>query len=171
MAKALVILDMLNDFLDKDGALFIGEPEQVVGKVAQRLKEWRSEGAPVIFIADRHLPDDAEFHMFPSHCLAGERGGEVVEELAPQPGEFVIHKRRYSAFFGTDLDITLRELNVTELELAGVCTHICVLYTAVDARMLNYAVTVRQECVASFDAEAHGFALKEMERTLGVQVL
>jgi nicotinamidase-related amidase len=67
--------------------------------------------------------------------------------------------------------LTLRELNVTELELAGVCTQICVLYTAADARMLNYDVTVRRECVASFDPEAHEFALKEMERTLGVKVI
>jgi len=94
-----------------------------------------------------------------------------VAELAPQEGDLKIYKRRYSAFFGTDLDLTLRELGVTEVELVGVCTQICVLYTAADARMLNYDVTVRRNCVASFDPQAHEFALKEMEKTLGVKVI
>lgn len=171
MARALLVIDMLRDFLDEDGALSIGDARQIIRNVAKRTEEWRSSGNPVIYILDRHLPDDAEFKMFPPHCLAGERGGEVVDELAPREGDIRIYKRRYSAFFGTDLDLTLRELGVTEVELAGVCTQICVLYTAADARMLNYEVTVRRECVASFDEKAHEFALQEMEKTLGVKVL
>jgi len=171
LAMALLVIDMLRDFLDEDGALSIGDAKQIIRNVAKRTEEWRASGNPVIYILDRHLPDDAEFKMFPPHCLAGERGGEVVDELAPREGDIRIYKRRYSAFFGTDLDLTLRELGVTEVELAGVCTQICVLYTAADARMLNYEVTVRRECVASFDEKAHEFALQEMEKTLGVKVL
>ncbi|MDI9462634.1 MAG: isochorismatase family cysteine hydrolase [Bacillota bacterium] len=171
MARALLVIDMLRDFLDEDGALSIGDAKQIIRNVAKRTEEWRASGNPVIYILDRHLPDDAEFKMFPPHCLAGERGGEVVDELAPREGDIRIYKRRYSAFFGTDLDLTLRELGVTEVELAGVCTQICILYTAADARMLNYEVTVRRECVASFDEKAHEFALQEMEKTLGVKVL
>ena len=171
MAKALLIIDMLNDFLEKDGALFIGSPEKVLQNVSSRLQQWRSEGDPVIYIMDRHLAGDAEFKMFPPHCLDGEWGGKVVEALAPREKDFLIYKRRYSAFYGTDLDLTLRELGVTELELTGICTQICVLYTAADARMRHYDVTVRSNCVASFDDKAHEFALKEMKETLGVNVL
>ncbi|NLP36701.1 MAG: cysteine hydrolase [Firmicutes bacterium] len=171
MAKALLVIDMLNDFLAADGALSIGDSTQIISNVAKRIDEWRAGGHPVIYIMDRHLPQDEEFNMFPPHCLAGEPGAEVVPELAPQEKELKIYKRRYSAFFGTDLDLTLRELGVTELELVGVCTQICVLYTAADARMLNYQVTVRKDCVASFDTQAHEFALKEMESTLGVKVI
>jgi nicotinamidase/pyrazinamidase len=171
MTKALLVIDMLKDFLQADGALCIGDTRDIIEKVSLRIQEYRSQGDPVIYVADRHLPHDAEFHMFPPHCLSGEEGGDVVEELAPLKGEVTICKRRYSAFFGTDLDLTLRELGVTELELTGVCTQICVLYTAADARMLNYGVTVRRDCVASFDPEAHEFALKEMEKTLGAEVL
>ncbi|HHU76171.1 MAG TPA: cysteine hydrolase [Firmicutes bacterium] len=171
MSKALLVIDMLNDFIEKDGALFIGRPEEVVNNVSFRLREWRSEGNPIIYIADQHLPGDAEFIMFPPHCLAGEWGGEVIEALTPREKDFLIYKRRYSAFFGTDLDLTLRELGVKELELTGVCTQICVLYTAADARMRHYDVTVRKNCVASFDNQAHEFALKEMKETLGVNVI
>jgi len=170
MTRALLVIDMLNDFLEKNGSLYIGDSDQVIKNVASRIKEYRSAGNPIIYIMDNHTPQDAEFRMFPPHCLAGEHGADVVEVLAPEKGDFLIYKRRYSGFFGTDLDLTLRELGVTQLELAGVCTQICILYTAADARMLNYEVEVRKDCTASFDAEAHEFALKEMKNTLGVSV-
>ena len=172
MSKALLIIDMLRDFLDENGSLYIGTGSKtVIQNVATRLKEWRQSENPVIYILDSHLQHDSEFDMFPVHCLAGEWGGEIVDELAPQKEDFLIRKRRYSAFYGTDLDLTLREQNVQSLELVGVCTQICVLYTAADARMRHYDVIVRKDCVASFDRAAHEFALKEMEKTLGAKVI
>lgn len=172
MNSALLIIDMLRDFLEEKGSLYIGaESRAVLKNVAARLQVWRREGKPVIYIMDSHLQQDPEFEMFPVHCLAGEWGGEIVDELAPHAEDILIPKRRYSAFYGTDLDLTLRELGVRELELAGVCTQICVLYTAADARMRHYNVTVRKNCVASFDQEAHTFALQEMVKTLGVKVI
>lgn len=65
----------------------------------------------------------------------------------------------------------MREYEISELELTGVVTNICVLYTAADARMLNYKVTVNAEAVAGIDEQRHRFALQEMEETLGVTVL
>lgn len=169
--KALLVIDMLNDFVKPDGALYIGEAAQRVAKEVEAIiDKARQEGMPVIYICDNHRADDAEFNMFKPHCVKGTKGAEIVEELAPQPGDYIIPKRRYSAFFGTDLDATLREMGVSELVLVGVCTNICVLYTAADARMLNYDVTVVRNAVASFSQEAHEFALKEMESTLGVKV-
>lgn len=169
--KALLVIDMLNDFVKPDGALYIGEAAQRVAKEVEAIiDKARREGMPVIYICDNHRADDAEFNMFKPHCVKGTKGAEIVEELAPQPGDYIIPKRRYSAFFGTDLDATLREMGVSELVLVGVCTNICVLYTAADARMLNYDVTVVRNAVASFNREAHEFALKEMETTLGVKV-
>ena len=83
----------------------------------------------------------------------------------------MIPKRRFSGFFGTDLDITLRERSVDTLRLVGDCTNICVLYTAADARNLGYAVEVVREGVTSFDAEAHEDALRELEKTLGATIV
>lgn len=171
MAKALLIIDMLRDFLDKDGALSIGDATDIIKNVASRVQECREEGNTIIYIMDRHLPEDAEFEMFAPHCLDGEPGSEIIGELTPGAGDLKVYKRRYSAFFGTGLDLSLRERGITEVELVGVCTNICVLYTAADARMLSYDVTVRKKCVDSFDKNAHEFALGEMEKTLGVNVL
>jgi nicotinamidase-related amidase len=170
-AKALVVIDMLQDFLSPAGNLYIGsEAARVVPAVAAALERARGEGWTVIFVCDSHRRDDKEFAMFPAHCLGGTPGAGVEPELAPQPGELVIPKRRYSAFFGTDLDLTLRERGVEELVLVGVCTNICVLYTAADARMLNYGVTVAAGATASFDRAAHEFALAQMESVLGCVV-
>ena len=169
--KAFLVIDMLKDFVDPGGKLYIGdEARRVIPAIKRAIEHARNKGCPVIYVCDRHLPDDPEFSMFPPHCIVGSEGAEVTEELKPMPGDRVIPKRRYSAFFQTDLDLTLRELGVDELVILGVCTNICDLYTAADARMLGYKVTVLRECVASFDKEAHEFALKEMERTRGAKV-
>jgi len=170
--EALLVIDMLNDFIKPQGALYIGPAaETVVPAVRSRVDLFRKNKKPVIFICDRHRRGDSEFAMFPPHCLEGETGGEIIDELSPRPEERLIYKRRYSAFFGTELDLTLREYEISELEMTGVVTNICVLYTAADARMLNYKVTVNAEAVAGIDEQRHRFALQEMEETLGVTVL
>lgn len=170
--RALLIIDMLKDFIHPDGKLSIGEAGPKVEKsIGSILSNARREGLFVFYICDHHLPNDAEFAIFPQHCIAGSRGAEIVQSLAPVKGDGIIYKRRYSGFFATDLDISLRERGVDRLLLTGVCTNICVLYTAADARNLGYEVEVMEEGVASFSEEAHQWALKEMQETLGARVV
>jgi len=162
---------MLNDFIRKEGKLYIGKSgEEIISSIKKELDRFRREKSQIFYICDQHQPNDKEFKLFPPHCLFGTKGAEIIEELKPLNNEYIIHKRRYSGFFQTDLDISLREKDILELELTGVCTNICVLYTAVSARMLNYKVTVLKNCVASFDQQAHNFALKQMEDILGVEI-
>lgn len=169
--QALLVIDMLNDFVREGGALYIGPAARgVISEGRAVIEQARVDGVPVVYLCDRHRAGDAEFNMFAPHCLGGSEGAEIVAALQPRPGEVVIPKRRYSAFFGTELELLLREMKVKELTLVGVCTNICVLYTAADARMRGWDVQVPARAVASFDEEAHRFALREMENTLGVQV-
>lgn len=171
MKEALIIIDMLNDFIKKDGSLYCGgEAEKIVSAIQKEIASFRKKRMPVVYVCDQHLPSDLEFKMFPKHCQVGSKGAKIISELSPQKEDFVIPKRRFSAFFQTDLDLTLRELGVGRLVLVGVCTNICLLYTAADARMRNYKVTILKNCVASFDLSAHKFALSEMEKTLGCVV-
>ncbi|RQD74674.1 MAG: cysteine hydrolase [Candidatus Syntrophonatronum acetioxidans] len=172
MKGAFLVIDMLKDFILPEGRLYIGEKgAEIIDPIKKHMQEARERRNHVIFICDRHFSQDGEFQLFPPHCLEGTQGAEVIEELKPARGDIVIPKRRFSSFFGTDLDLTLRELEVEELYLAGVVTNICILYTAADARMLNYKVNVYQEAVASFNPKAHNFALQEMKSTLGVNIL
>jgi nicotinamidase-related amidase len=168
---ALLVIDMLADFVRPGGALYIGPvAEQVMLHVAGEIARARTEENMVIYLCDSHRPDDAEFTMFPVHCLQGTPGSLVVAELAPASGDIVIPKQRYSGFFGTELDTILRENGIEELRLVGVCTNICVLYTAADARMRGYRVIVPADAVASFSPTAHDWALEEMDKTLGCEV-
>ena len=162
---------MLNDFIRKDGKLYIGAGGgKIILPIQKELERFRKEKDLVFYICDHHRPDDKEFNLFPPHCLSGTEGANIIEELKPLKNDLIIHKRRYSGFFQTDLDISLREEGIVELELVGVCTNICVLYTTVSARMLNYKVTVLKDAVASFDQRAHDFALKQMKDVLGVEI-
>ena len=172
MRRALVIVDMIEDFVHEGGALYCGPSmAKIVPVIQNEAARARAQGEPVVYLTDNHLPDDAEFQVFPAHAIAGTKGAQIVPELAPGKDDVVIPKRRYSGFFGTDLDITLRERSVDTLRLVGDCTNICVLYTAADARNLGYAVEVVRDGVTSFDLEAHADALRELEKTLGATIL
>ena len=172
MKRALVVIDMIEDFVHEAGALYCGPSmARIVSVIQHEIARSRAAAEPVVYLTDNHLPGDAEFQMFPPHALAGTKGAEIVPELAPESGDVVIPKRRYSGFFGTDLDITLRERGVDTLRLVGNCTNICVQYTAADARILGYAVKIVKGGVTSFDDEAHKDALRELEKTLGAKIL
>lgn len=163
---------MIHDFADPSGALYCGPSmPPVIDVCAREIDRARKAQEPVVFLTDDHLPDDAEFAVFPPHAIHGTKGAQVIPRLAPAETDVVIPKRRYSGFFATDLDITLRERGVDTIRLVGDCTNICVLYTAADARNLGYAVEVVRDGVTSFDLEAHADALRELEKTLGATLL
>ena len=107
----------------------------------------------MFFICDNHDPNDLEFEMFPEHCIRGTEESEIIPELAQVGGE-IIPKKRYSGFFGTDLDQRLAELRPEKVIVCGVCTDICVMHTAADARNRDYPVEIPVDCVATFDPEA-----------------
>ncbi len=170
--KALLVIDMLKDFIDREGALPTGVAgEKIINFIKEKTAEFGEKGYLIIYVCDNHEKDDKEFDMFPPHCISKTEGSEIIEELEVRDKDKIIHKRRYSAFYGTDLDLYLRENEVKEIYIVGVCTNICVLYTAADARNLAYEVNIYEKGVASFDEEAHKFALKEAKNTLGCKLI
>ena len=121
-------------------------PQQIVIDAARR------SGATVIFVADAHRQNvqrDREFLKRTPHCIENTWGAKVIDELAPLPTDLVVTKRRYSAFFNTDLDLTLRDLEIESLIVIGVVTNICVRSTVHDAFFLGYQVIVPEDCVAA----------------------
>ncbi|MFH1035569.1 MAG: isochorismatase family cysteine hydrolase [Pseudomonadota bacterium] len=168
---ALLVIDMLYDFLDPRGALYCGdEAAKIIPAVQALLESQRRAGALIIFMADSHPSDDKEFDLFPPHCVQGTPGAEPLPGLAPRQGEYLLAKTRYSAFWGTDLDAILRREAVEEVHLAGVCTSICVMDTCSDLRNRDLKTVVHRRAVADFDPRAHAFALERIEKILGGQV-
>lgn len=126
-------------------------------------------GIPVIFIQEVHRPDLIDFGRELDgdedvHCLEGDPRTEVAkEEMGFREGDYIVPKRRYSAFFGTDFEILLRGLKVDTLLLCGGLTDVCVHYTFVDGHQSDYFCRVIEDCVAGSSLEAHEAALKAME--------
>jgi nicotinamidase-related amidase len=170
--EALLVIDMLKDFLNKDGALYCGDPSRkIIPFVKEKIEEFHNNGNLVVFICDSHDPDDAEFKMFPKHCVTNTEGAEIIDELPVSKKDIVIPKKRYSAFYGSDLDKVLKDYKIDEVEVVGVCTSICVMDTVGDLRNRDIAVVVYKHGVADFDKKAHRFALKRMEKTYGAKVV
>jgi len=170
--KALIVVDMLNDFIDENGTLYCGDTVRtIVPFIKQRLKHFRDNGDLVIFLKDTHEENDREFERFPIHCLAGTWGNEIIHELVPESGEKVIPKRRFSGFYETGLENILEDASVNQVEVVGVCTSICVMDTVGGLVDRDYNVSVPVEGVADFDLQFHEFALKRMKQTYGAMVL
>ncbi len=173
MKEALLVLDMLNDFVLEGAPLEVPDTRKIVPVVKKEIDKAHAAGNPVIYVCDAHAPDDKEFSKFgwPAHAVKGTRGAEVVDELKPGNKDIVIPKTAYSSFFGTNLDDTLRRLGVDSLRLTGTVTHICVLFTAADAVLRDYLVAVVEDGVAGLSREDHDAALRIMKNVLGATIV
>jgi len=174
MAKeALLIIDMLNDFVLRGASLEVPETRKVVPNINREIEKARAKGNLVIYICDTHAPDDKEFSKFgwPPHAVKGTNGAEVVDELKPRKGDIVIQKSTYSGFYNTDLDKTLKNLGIDSLRLTGCVTHICVMFTASDAVLRDYEVTIVEDSVAGLAKEDHDAGIRIMKNVLGVRIV
>ncbi len=124
---------------------------------------------PVIFVQEVHRPDQLDFGRELDgdediHCLEGDPRTEVAkDEMGYRKGDYIVPKRRYSAFFGTDFEILLRGLKVDTLLLCGGLTDVCVHYTFVDGHQSDYFCRVVEDCVGGSSVQAHEADLKAME--------
>jgi nicotinate phosphoribosyltransferase len=171
MSNVVLVTDMLRGFMDEQCPLYCGTKAlRIIPNIQRLLEKELAAGSKIFYICDHHDKDDLEFKMFPPHCIAGTAETEVIPELKKYPGE-IIKKKRYSAFYGTDLDKKLKKLKPSKISVCGVCTDICVCHTVTDARNLDYQVEVPVDCVASFDEKAHYYALDHMEKVLGAKLV
>mgnify|MGYP001062317606 CR=1 FL=1 len=170
MAKAILVIDMLRGFLEEGHPLYCGSKARgIISNIQKLLQRELEQGARVFYLCDNHPPDDPEFKLFPPHCIAGTTEAELIPELSRYSGE-IIPKSHFSGFYDTPLEEKLKELKPESIVVCGVCTNICVLHTAADARNRGYEVEVPVDCVTSLDDKAHAFALEHMEKVLGAKL-
>lgn len=147
------------------GIPLMGGKEERAPRVRDLIAHCRERGVPVVFIQEVHKPDLVDIGRELDgaegpHCIEGEDGTELASWLDPRPGEFVIRKRRYSAFFGTELEIVLKAYKAETLLLVGGLTDVCIHYTAADAHQHDYFVRVVTDCVGGSSRRAHEAALE-----------
>ncbi|MDY6965621.1 MAG: isochorismatase family cysteine hydrolase [Halobacteriota archaeon] len=157
-STALIVVDMQKDFCYEDGALYVGDQvKEIIPKIKSLIESAKAYEVPLIFTKDWHTPDDPEFGVWSPHCIQNTEGVNIIDELYTD-GYFV-RKRRYSAFFGTDLDLYLRERDIRTLIIVGVVTNICVLHTAGDAASRGYEIVIPGDCVAALSEYDQEYAL------------
>ena len=163
---AMIVVDMQNDFVASGAAMETPAARAVVPKLAGALKICRDAGIKVIYTAHVHRRDGCDMGLFDDmHPPIANRAAlvdgtprvDIYPDLAPEPGEHVIKKHRYSGFFGTDLDMILREWGVDTVIISGTTTENCCHATARDAMFRNYRVVFLSDATATYDYPNRGF--------------
>ena len=157
MRPAIIIVDMLKDSFREEHQLPITkEAKPIIPRINRLLKRARELGIPIIFACDSFLPEDFIFRgKMKPHSLRGTEGAEVIDELDKEEGDVILPKRRFSAFFKTDLDQTLRTWAVDTVAVGGIATNVCVLMTAMDALCHDFASIILEDCCAAHKREVH----------------
>ncbi len=164
---AVLVVDMLKDFFKEGGAMVLEDGEALYAPHRRLLAAARAAGMPVLWLNQSLPPDDSLFEMRKVHCLAGSWGAEVVDELPVEESDIVIPKRRYSGFFQTTLDLTLRERGIDTVIVTGVVTNICVRSTVHDAFFLRYKVLVPEDLVMATSLNAQEVTLYDIDTHYG----
>ena len=169
-ATALLVIDAI----EATGEDALYDPDAATaayrGAVARSVAACHAAGIPVIFCNDAHIRGlDRELELWGEHGIAGE--SRIFSEVEVGEGDIVIPKRRYSGFFQTDLDLTLRELGVKTVIAVGADTNICVLHTLADAYFLGYASIVVTDATMTFLCGTQEGALEHCEKCYGSELV
>jgi nicotinamidase-related amidase len=172
---ALLVIDMQRDFLEPGGfgeslGNDVGQLRRTIAPLAALMAAWRAAGLPVIHTREGHVADLSDCppaklsRGAPSKrigdpgpngriLIRGEYGHDIVDELAPDPGEVVIDKPGKGAFYATELSAVLTDGGIRSLIVAGVTTEVCVHTTVREANDRGYECLVLADCVGSYFPE------------------
>jgi nicotinamidase-related amidase len=174
----LVIIDMQHDFLDESSPLFVQGGPLIIVNLLKVLTFFRKNKLPVIFVRRIHRNDGSDvdkprvglFKSVGGFLLEGSKGAEIVEAIKPLPSEVIVTKKRWSAFFQTELDLILRRYQIETLILTGVQMPNCIRATATDAISLDYDVVILEDGTASSSIEVQKGNLIDMAN-MGAKIL
>ena len=165
---AILVVDMLNEFLEPGGGMVLPEGRSVIEPINRLLAASREVGMRVVWLCDEHpIPEDKEFEKRVPHCIGGAWNAGIVDAMDVAPHELRIAKRRYSGFFGTDLDLQLREWGIQQVVVTGIVTNICVRSTVHDAYFLGYDVFVLEDCVSATSDREQASTLYDIDTHFG----
>ncbi len=171
--KAVIIVDMLNDFVTGD--LKTERAARIVPNLKKLVEEARKHGVPVVYSNDAHYKNDFEVvHKWGGHAIKGTPGAQIISELAPREEDFIVEKRTYSGFYETGLESLLRSLyggkGVDTVILGGLHTHICVRHTSADAFFRGYKIIIASDGVEAFSQKDHEEGLKYLKEVYNAEI-
>jgi biuret amidohydrolase len=173
--SALIVVDMQIDFLAPGAPLEVVAGRAALPAVRRAIGACRANGIPVIYTAQVHRSDGSDLGLFRFNeaissgraLREGTPGSEVFAPIAPLPGDTVVRKHRFSAFFGTDLETILRDRGVSTVIICGVTTENCCHATARDALFRDFEVVFLSDGTATFDYyddDGHGLSAAEVHQ-------
>lgn len=188
---ALIVVDLQNDFADRNGSLYVRGAARVLEHVNREIRSAVDNGILVVYTQDWHPESTPHFAkdggVWPVHGVAGSWGASLHPDLAIAPeavyvrkgvgGEdgysgFSVRDTKTGAVSRTELDQELRARKVGSLTVVGLATDYCVKETVLDARRLGYGVTVLEDCMAAVNLEAgDGAAAVEAMTSAGAELV
>ncbi|MFV0623945.1 cysteine hydrolase family protein [Sphingomonas sp. ac-8] len=165
---ALLIIDMVNALEFDDAAPMRAAAEATVAPILRLREAADVAGVPVIYVND----NDDQWHSERSRLIdrvvdSDAPGRDLTRRLRPRENDYFVIKPQFSGFYATNLPVLLPRLGVSRLVLTGVAADICVLFTAADAHMRQYALWVPEDGVASSDPQRTEWALEIMRNSMG----
>jgi nicotinamidase-related amidase len=168
---ALLLIDVINDLEFPEGDQLLEHAVPMARRIVVLKQRAREAGIPAIYVNDNFGRWRSNFRAQVEHCLNdGVRGQPVAEILGPADDDYFVLKPKHSGFYSTTLELLLEHLGARSLILTGVAGNICVLFTANDAYMRDYALFVPSDCVASNSAAENRNALDQMARFLKADI-
>lgn len=168
---ALVLVDVINDFYDPDGPNYYPRAPETLEPIGRLLAAARDDDAIVVHAVERHRVGvvDAEQPKLPPHCYEGSFEADFFPGFGPidRTGEIVVPKRRFSAFFATDLALVLRENAVSRVVVAGVKTNVCIRATVQDAFANGFEPVLPREATNSNRRHLEDASLEDVDRYFG----
>lgn len=157
---ALLLIDVLNDFQFPESGKLLRYALPAARRIARLRQALKADGIPVIYVNDNFGRWQSDFKEQVARWL-----------LLPQEDDYFVLKPKHSGFYATPLEVLLGYLGVRDLILTGFATDICVVYTANDAYMRDYGLTVVSDCVAAESLPANRLALEQMKSRLKARVV
>jgi maleamate amidohydrolase len=168
---AMLLVDVIEGFFSESGSLYYPEVAEVVEPMRRLLRAARERRRLVVHAVERHHPGlkDFEHQRIPPHFMAGDPDARYFEDFRPsgEENEVEVVKRRYSAFYATELDLLLREQGVGTLVVAGVKTNVCIRATIQDAFAAGYHVILPREATNSNRPHLAAASLEDIDRYFG----
>ncbi|MFQ6129147.1 MAG: cysteine hydrolase family protein [Thermoplasmata archaeon] len=161
--SALLVIDMQKFFLDSKVPALVDPGNAILPNVKKLIDHYHRKGGQVIYTCHVHRPDGSDLGIleqwWDEHSIEGTDEARIHESIAPKTEDKVIHKHRYSAFYNTDLELTLQSQQIEEVVICGVMTNICCESTARDAFFRDIWVRFVADATASVTEEMHVAAL------------
>jgi nicotinamidase-related amidase len=164
---ALLLIDVVNDLAFEGSQALVVQAEPMANRLAALKRRAAAAGVPSIYVNDNFGQWRSDFRQTVAHCTAkSSPGRRVSQRLKPSGKDYFVLKPKHSGFFDTTLQTLLETLRIRRLVLTGIAGNICVLFTANDAYMREFALFAPADCIVSNTPEENDAALRQIQTVL-----